>query len=74
MTNKEITKEDKLGIVASRIHDLKINKFNLELTLLEEASISSPNTADVESINLQIEIYNSKITALENKYTIIQSE
>lgn len=74
MTNKEITKEDKLGIVASRIHDLKINKFNLELTLLEEASISFPNTADVESINLQIEIYNSKITALENKYTIIQSE
>ena len=74
MTNKEITKEDKLGIVASRIHDLKINKFNLELTLLEEASISFPNAADVESINLQIEIYNSKITALENKYTIIQSE
>jgi hypothetical protein len=74
MTNKEITKEDKLEIVASRIHDLKINKFNLELTLLEEASISSPNTADVESINLQIEVYNSKITALEDKYTIIQSE
>jgi hypothetical protein len=74
MTNKEITKEDKLGIVASRIHDLKINKFNLELTLLEEASISSPNTTDVESINLQIEVYNSKITALEDKYTIIQSE
>jgi hypothetical protein len=42
--------------------------------LLEEASISSPNTADVESINLQIEVYNSKITALEDKYTIIQSE
>ena len=74
MTNKELTKEDKLEVVASRIHDLKINKFNLELTLLEEASISSPNMADIESINLQIEIYNSKITALENKYTIIQSE
>jgi hypothetical protein len=74
MTNKEIIKGDKLEIVASRIHDLKINKFNLELTLLEEASISLPNTADIESINLQIEVYNSKITALENKYTIIQSE
>jgi hypothetical protein len=74
MTNIEVTKENKLEIVASRIHDLKINKFNLELTLLEEASISSPNTADVESINLQIEVYNSKITALEDKYTIIQSE
>ena len=74
MTNKELTKEDKLEVVASRIHDLKINKFNLELTLLEEASISSPNTADVESINLQIEVYNSKITALEDKYTVIQSE
>ena len=74
MTNIEVTKENKLEIVASRIHDLKINKFNLELTLLEEASISSPNTADVESINLQIEIYNSKITALEDKYTAIQSE
>ena len=74
MTTKEVTKEDKLEIVSSRIHDLKINKFNLELTLLEEASISSPNTADVESINLQIEVYNSKITALEDKYTIIQSE
>jgi hypothetical protein len=74
MTNIEVTKENKLEIVASRIHDLKINKFNLELTLLEEASIFSPNTADVESINLQIEVYNSKITALEDKYTIIQSE
>ena len=74
MTNIEVTKEDKLEIVASRIHDLKINKFNLELTLLEESSIYSPNTADVESINLQIEVYNSKITALEDKYTIIQSE
>ena len=74
MTNIEVTKENKLEVVASRIHDLKINKFNLELTLLEEASISFPNAADVESINLQIEIYNSKITALEDKYTAIQSE
>lgn len=74
MSDKDVTKEEKLGIIASHIRNIKVNKFNLELTILEEEASTSPNEADILSINSQITILNSKISALEEKYTAVQAE
>lgn len=74
MVNMSITKEDKLGLINARIRDLEINKYNLELTLLEESASTLPNTLDVQSINLEIDVFETKISALQDKYKVVQAE
>lgn len=74
MSDKNVTKEEKLGIIASHIRNIKVNKFNLELTILEEEATNSPNQDDITSINAQIAVYDSKLSALEAKYTAVQAE
>jgi hypothetical protein len=74
MVNMSISKEDKLGLINVRIRDLEINKYNLELTLLEESASISPNTADIQSINLEIDVFETKISALQDRYKVVQAE
>jgi hypothetical protein len=74
MTNKDITKEEKLNLVASRIRNVKIDKFNAELTLIEQNALENPEESIVISANKIISNVNSQITALEAQYTSIQAE
>lgn len=74
MSDKDVTKEEKLAIIASHIRNIKVNKFNLELTVLEENASTSPNEDDIASINSQIAVIDRKISALESKYTAVQAE
>jgi hypothetical protein len=74
MVNMSISKEDKLGLINVRIRDLEINKYNLELTLLEESASTSPNTSDIQSINLEIDVFETKISALQDRYKVVQAE
>jgi hypothetical protein len=73
MTNKDITKEEKLNLVASRIRNVKIDKFNAELTLIEQNALDNPEESVVASANKIISNVNSQITALEAQYTAIQA-
>jgi len=74
MTNKDITKEEKLNLVASRIRNVKIDKFNSELTLIEQNALENPEESIVASANKIISNVNAQITALEAQYTSIQAE
>ena len=74
MVNMSISKEDKLGLINVRIRDLEINKYNLELTLLEESVSTLPNTSDIQSINLEIDVFETKISALQDRYKVVQAE
>jgi hypothetical protein len=53
---------------------VKIDKFNAELTLIEQNALENPEESIVISANKIISNVNSQITALEAQYTSIQAE
>jgi hypothetical protein len=74
MSDKDITKEQKLSMVASRIRGVKIDKFNAELNIIEQNALETPEESIVASANKIISNASSQIAALEAQYTLIQAE
>ena len=60
-----LSNEEKLGIAQQHKRNLSYNKYNLELTLLEENAVTSPDTEVVNSLTSQISELNQKITAID---------
>jgi hypothetical protein len=74
MSDKDVTKEQKLSIVASRIRGVKIDKFNAELNIIEQNALETPEETIVASANKIISNASAQIAALEAQYTAIESE
>ena len=74
MSDKDVTKEQKLSIVASRIRGVKIEKFSAELNIIEQNALETPEETIVASANKIISNAGAQITALEAQYTLIQAE
>lgn len=74
MSDKNITKEQKLSIVASRIRGVKVDKFNAELNIIEQNALETPDASIVASANKIIGNTDAQIAALEAQYTAIESE
>jgi len=60
-----LTNEEKTSIIESRKIGLARDKFNLELALIEENAISTPNTDVISSTNSQLADINARIAALD---------
>ena len=73
MSDKDVTKEQKLSMVASRIRGVKIDKFNAELNIIEQNALQSPIPEIVESANKIIDNADDQIAALEAHYTSINA-
>ena len=73
MSEKDITKEQKLNIVASRIRGVKVDKFNAELNVIEQNALENPDSSVVASADKVISNAALQITALEAQYTSIQA-
>jgi hypothetical protein len=74
MSDKDVTKEQKLSMVASRIRGVKIEKFSAELNIIEQNALETPEESIVASANKVISNAGAQITALEAQYTLIQAE
>jgi hypothetical protein len=74
MTNKDITKEEKLTLVAARIRGVKVDKFNAELNLIEQNALENPEPSVVASATKVVDNAVLQIAALEAQYTSIQAE
>ena len=60
-----LTNEDKLTIVNQHKKNVEFSKYNLELSLIEENSVASPDATTIASLNSQIVSANAKLAALE---------
>ena len=69
-----ITNEEKMGIINQHMRNVQVNKYNLELTLVEENALTSPNTETVTAITAQIAEANKKIAVLETELESVQAE
>ena len=60
-----LSNEEKAGIINQHLKNLHYNKFNLEISVVEENAKVTPETAALANFNTQITDFNSRITALE---------
>ena len=73
MSDKDITKEQKLSLISSRIRAIKIDKFNAELNIIEQNALEVPIAEIVASSNKIIDSADEQIAALEAHYTSINA-
>lgn len=59
-----LTNEEKSAVVTQHIKNVEYSIYNLELSVIEENSVSSPDAAKISSLNGQIEDLESQKTAL----------
>jgi hypothetical protein len=74
MVNNDISKEEKLNIISSRIRSVRIDRFNAELNVIEQNALETPQATIVSSANKIIANADAQITALQAQYTAIESE
>jgi hypothetical protein len=74
MSSTDITKEDKLGLIASRIRGVKINKYSAELNIIEQNATDAPEASIVASSNKTIQTAEAQIAALQAQYDAVEAE
>jgi hypothetical protein len=74
MSSTDITKEEKLNLIASRIRGVKINKYSAELNIIEQNATDTPEASIVASSNKVIETADAQIAALQAQYDVVEAE
>ena len=69
----ELTNDEKINIINSHIKNLVYNKYNVELSLIEENSKPSPDEKNVNTLNEQISQFNLQFIALQAEATKLTS-
>jgi hypothetical protein len=71
MTEIGLTNEDKIGVITSHIKNLQFNKYNAEITLVEENALANPSTDNITRANSTIASADLQIAALEAQITAL---
>lgn len=58
---------DKIAIIDQHLRNLEYSKYNIEVSLIEENAVSSPDTEAVAALNERLSQVNSKISALNTE-------
>jgi hypothetical protein len=68
-----LTKEEMISIIGQHKRTLELNKYNLQLALIQENALVSPNTENISSLNDQITDSDRKLAALDAELENINS-
>jgi hypothetical protein len=74
MSSTDITKEEKLNLIASRIRGVKINKYSAELNIIEQNATDAPVASIISTSNKTIETAEAQIAALQVQYDSVEAE
>lgn len=61
----ELTDNEKMNMINQHIKTCVSNRYNLQLSLIAENAVESPNQDTIDNINAQIARENARQTALE---------
>ena len=59
-----LSNEEKMGIAIQHKKNVEYNKYNLEISIIEENAKNSPATDTLSSLNAQVAEINIQLTAL----------
>lgn len=60
-----LSNEDKIAIINQHKKNIEYNKYNLEISIIEENAVANPSQSAVNSLNEQTADLNSKLAALD---------
>ena len=60
----QLTNEEKISIINSHLKNLEYNKFNIEMSIVEENAKSTPDSSNLSSLNSQASEIDVQIAAL----------
>lgn len=63
----ELTGEEKKQVVKSQLKNIQLNKYSLELNILQENSVPSPSEILLESYANEMSLYSLKESVLQSK-------
>jgi hypothetical protein len=69
----ELTNEEKINIVTQHIKSIASNIYNLQISLIAENATDPINQDNVQSLNSQMSVENSKRVALESELTTLRA-
>jgi peptidoglycan hydrolase CwlO-like protein len=69
----ELTNEEKIAIAQQHMKSVMFAQYNAELSLKEARSVSTPNQANIDSVNAQLADISSQISTLQNEINSLQS-
>jgi hypothetical protein len=65
MAEYTLTNEEKNNIIITHLRTLAFQKYNLEVSILEENASDQPNQDNLTSYTSQVDVINKKIERLE---------
>lgn len=70
----ELTNEEKANVVSQHIKSLEYSIYNIELSIVEENAVATPNTGNLASLNEQLVPLNAKRSALLAELATLTSQ
>jgi type I restriction-modification system DNA methylase subunit len=67
-----LSNQDKISVVQQHIKNLQLNKYNLEVSIVEENALENPAQSTLDSLNSQISDIVAKLAALDTELTTLQ--
>lgn len=67
----ELSKEDKLAVIQSHMKNVALNKYNAELSLLQEQAALSPKSQNIQAANDTIAQSDAQLEALQQEYDLV---
>ena len=67
-----LSNQDKIGIVQQHIKNLQLNKYNLEVSIIEENALENPAQSTLDNLNLQISDVVAKLAVLDTELATLQ--
>ena len=68
-----LSKEEKLSIIDSHRRNLAYNKYNLEMTKIQEEAKDSPSSVALEDLNSKINEISDQIAALDTEAAAVNA-
>jgi len=68
-----LTNEEKINIVTQHLKNTYTNEYNLDVSLIEANAKSTPDQANIDSINAQLSDLAAQRTALEAELASLQA-
>lgn len=74
MENNLVSVDEKIHIVNQFMKNLAYSRYNVELSLMLENSVSSPNQNNVDSFTTQLQEIDDKLTALQQELVELEGQ
>jgi hypothetical protein len=72
MSDYELSNDEKVTVIITHLRNLSYTKYNTELSIIEEESLSAPSAENLAQLNAQLILVNTKVSALVAELELVR--